>query len=385
MSYANQTTSVTNQKAAPSQAQAPLAPLTAASEMQQRSHESAGTHIDLCIAVDVHGGDVEPEVVLSGVTEALRAQDGFDVMLVGQADILHAYLTQLESQDPSLKNRCRLRESTEVIDMGDHPAQAVRTKRNSSIVQACRAVKEGSAHAFFSAGSTGAILAAATLVIGRIHGVVRPAITYIFPSEQRPLVALDLGANADVTPEMLLQFAQMGRAYAKAVVGVNEPCVRLLNIGAEQTKGSDLYQQTFALMSEELVGFDGNIESCDVFSHTCDVMVCDGFTGNILLKSIEGTAKYLGRSLKEALMQSPRTQLGALLAKPALVQLKALLNADEAGGAFLLGVRGVVMIGHGHTSERAVKNGILACAHAVKGQLVSRLDLEINSDALVVQ
>lgn len=338
------------------------------------SHDS----VSCCVAVDVHGGDCEPETVLSGVRAALEADEQLNVMLVGRPEVLNSFLEQAHRQGCVWANRCILRFATQEIEMGEHPAQAVRSKRDSSIVQGCKALKEREADAFFSAGSTGAILAAATLMTGRIHGVVRPAITYVFPSDIRPLVALDLGANADVTEEMLVQFAKMGTVYAKAVVGVSNPQVRLLNIGAEQAKGNVLYRAAYDLMSKELDNFAGNIESVDVFNHTCDVIVTDGFTGNVLLKSIEGTAKFMGRSLKQALMGSVRTKLGALLAKPALVHLKTLLNADEAGGAVLLGVRGVVMIGHGHTSSQAVKNGILACASAVQSELVQRVEAAIT-------
>ena len=321
----------------------------------------------VAIAVDAMGGDHAPDVVLEGVATALDLDPDLHVLLVGPETVVSG--VSLE--------RCTPIPATEVISMGEHPANAVRTKRDSSIVVGCRLVKEGTAAGFFSAGSTGACMAAATLVMGRVAGVDRPAIAAVIPGAERPVVLLDVGANADVKPEMLVQFALMGRAYSQVVLGVSEPAVGLLNIGEEPTKGSLLAQEAHALMAASVPGFVGNVEGRDLPRGTVDVIVTDGFTGNVALKTLEGLASVLFSQIKEVLAESVTTKVGAAMIAPSLKALKARLDPEAYGGAPLLGVNGACIIGHGSSSARAVANGIAVTTRAARGNLAERIKVAI--------
>jgi len=319
------------------------------------------------VAVDAMGGDDAPGVVTEGVAQALSLDPDLHVLLVGPESVVA----------PHASERCTPVIATEVIGMGEHPATAVRSKKDSSIVVGCRLVREGRAEGFFSAGSTGACMAAATLVMGRIPGVQRPAIAAVIPASARPTVLLDVGANADVKPEMLVQFAIMGRAYAQAVLGVDEPTVGLLNIGEEPTKGSQLAQEAHALFAADVPGFAGNVEGRDVPAGTTDVVVTDGFTGNVTLKTLEGLSATLFAELKTSITAHLHTKLAAAVLKPALRALKGKLDPDTYGGAPLLGVAGVCIIGHGSSGARAVTNGIMVAARAVRNDLTDRIAGEI--------
>ena len=237
-------------------------------------------------------------------------------------------------------------------------AGAVRAKKDSSIVVGCRLVKEGAAQGFFSAGSTGACLAAGTLVMGRIKGVARPALATVIPSPVRPVVMCDIGANADCKPEYLVQFGQMASIYAEKVIGIEHPRAALLNIGEEDTKGSQFAQEAHGLLRERLSNFAGNAEGSDILPANFDVIITDGFTGNVCLKTIEGTSKTLFKTLKSIMMSTPLTKLGALAIKGGLKQLMAQVSPDTYGGAPLLGVKGALLVGHGSSNALAVKNGV---------------------------
>lgn len=315
------------------------------------------------IVVDAMGGDDAPSVVLEGVRRALEADPELRLLLVGPEEVV----------TPLASERCEPVVATEVIGMGEHPASAVRTKRDSSIVVGCRLVKEGRAAGFFSAGSTGACMAAATLVMGRISGVTRPAIAQIIPASARPVVLLDVGANADVKPEMLVEFAHMGTAYAEVVLGVPSPSIGLLNIGEEPTKGSALAQEAHTLLAAEVQGFIGNVEGRDIPAGTCDVVVTDGFTGNVALKTMEGTAALLFGELKAVFSATVPNRLAASVVLPSLRELKDRLDPEGFGGAPLLGVKGVCVIGHGGSGIEGVANGIAAAARAVRGDLTQHI------------
>ena len=232
----------------------------------------------ITIAVDALGGDFGPSVVLPGVEAALAEQPDICVLLCGPEDVVVPFAQCHE--------RCEAVPCTQEIEMGEHPANAVRRKKDSSIVVGCRLVKEGKAQGFFSAGSTGACLAAGTLVAGRIKGVSRPALGTVLPSPVKPVVMCDVGANADCKPEYLLQFAKMATIYTRQILGVENPSVGLLNIGSEETKGSQFAQETHRLLAEQLPNFKGNCEGCDVLTGEFDIVVTDGFTGNVCLKTI---------------------------------------------------------------------------------------------------
>lgn len=312
----------------------------------------------ITIAVDALGGDFGPSVVLPGVEAALAQQQDIKVLLCGPEDVVVPFA---EAHD-----RCEAVPCTQEIEMGEHPANAVRRKKDSSIVVGCRLVKEGRAQGFFSAGSTGACLAAGTLVAGRIKGVQRPALGTVLPSPAKPVVMCDVGANADCKPEYILQFAKMATVYARQILGVENPSVGLLNIGSEETKGSQLAQETHQLLAEKLPNFKGNCEGCDVLAGTFDIVVTDGYTGNVCLKTIEGTAKMLLGELKGVFKKNALTTLAALAVKGGLSDLKASISADTYGGAPLLGVKGACLVGHGSSNETAIKNGVLMAAKIVR-------------------
>lgn len=316
------------------------------------------------ICVDADGGDDAPAVVADGVALALEADPNLKIVLVGRA-------ASIEAVAAAFPDRVEPVVTTEVIEMGDHPAQAVRRKKDSSIVVGCKLVKEGRADGFFSAGSTGACLTAATILVGRIPGVARPALATVLPAPGRPAILVDCGANADCKAEYLLQFAQMGVAYAQSFLGVEAPEVGLLCNGSEETKGNELALAAHALLAEHVPGFIGNIEGGDVLAGSCDVIVTDGFTGNVALKVIEGTAGMIFSSIK-AMMAKADPQAVAAIA-PGLGAFKKTVDPDTYGGAPLLGIDAVCTVGHGSSNAEAIKNGILACAKTVRGKLPERI------------
>lgn len=320
----------------------------------------------ITIAIDLMGSDCDPSVLVEGAMAALAQDPDLSVLFVGSADAVPK-----DSDDPRVQTLV----STQVIAMDEHPVEAVRSKKDASIVVAARAVHEGKAEGIFSAGSTGAVLTAATFGIGRIKGVKRPALAVAMPGpDAHKTVFLDLGANADVRPELLVQFAFMGRAYAQTVLGVENPSVGLLCNGSEDTKGSELALAYHTALTQADCGFAGNAESTNILGGGFDVIVTDGFTGNIALKAIEGTAKFIVSQLKLATKSSARAAVGALLLKPALKDVAALLSGDAYGGAVLLGLEAPVIKGHGSTSAEAAKNGVLTAAEAVRGNLVGKLE-----------
>ena len=317
------------------------------------------------ISIDAVGGDFAPDRILEGIDAALAEHPAVWVLLTGPAEVVEPFA--------SSRDRVEAVPTTEVIEMGEHPAAAVRSKRDSSIVVGARLVRDGRADAFFSAGSTGACMAAATLVMGRIEGVSRPAIATVIPTAGPPCVMVDVGANADCKPDNLLQFAEMGAEYASVVLGVATPRVGLLNIGEEPSKGSLLAQEAYQLLSASQPGFIGNIEGGDVPAGNVDVVVTDGFTGNVALKLLEGTSESLLEQVKVAMTSSLPNKLAAAVLKPALVRLKGRLDPDTYGGAPLLGVAGVCIIGHGSSGATAVASAIGMAVRAVEGDLTGRI------------
>ena len=325
------------------------------------------------VAVDAVGGDFAPEQVLQGVEFALASDPELRVHLTGPASVVEPFAS-------AHGDRVVATATTQLIAMDEHPATAVRSKTDSSIVVGCRLVRDNEADAFFSAGSTGATMAAATLVMGRIRGVHRPAIATVLPTTGAPTVLLDVGANADCRPEHMVQFALMGAAYASVVLGVVTPRVALLNIGEEPTKGSQLAQEAHALMAERVDGFVGNLEGHDVLTGAVDVIVTDGFTGNVALKLLEGTSSVILGQVKDALTSSVVNKAAAAVVAPSLRRVKDRLDPDAYGGAPLLGVAGVCIIGHGASNERAVANGIKVASQAVRGRLTARITETATSD-----
>jgi glycerol-3-phosphate acyltransferase PlsX len=316
------------------------------------------------LAVDAVGGDHAPDAVLEGVASALETDHGLRVTLVGPDDVVTPFCATHERAEAVV--------ATQTIGMDEHPAAAVRAKTDSSIVVGCRLVKEGRAQGFFSAGNTGAMMAASTLVMGRLHGVLRPAIATVLPTAGPPCILLDVGANADCKPDYLLQFAHMGVTYAQCVLGVATPRVALLNIGEEKTKGSQLALDSYELLTA-VPGFIGNVEGRDIPAGTADVIVTDGFTGNVCLKLMEGMSHELLSEFKKALLSSPVNKVAAVVLKPSLDALRDKLDPDAHGAAPLLGVKGLALIGHGSSGPKAIASALRVGAVSVRGGLVERI------------
>ena len=317
------------------------------------------------VVVDAMGGDDAPGVVLEGVGQAVAQDPSLTVILTGPEDVIVPFAAQ--------HGNVIAHPTTEVIGMGEHPAEAVRRKKDSSIVVGCRLVKDGEAGGFFSAGSTGACMSAATLLIGRIKGFKRPAIATVLPSPVAKVVFADMGANADCKPEYLVQFARMARVYAQVTLGIDNPSVGLLNIGEEETKGSEFAQECHRLMKEHVPNFRGNAEGRALALGGFDVIVTDGFTGNVALKVYEGVGMALLAGLKETIYSTTKSKIGGLLIKDALSKFKDELSADKYGGAQLLGCKGVCLIGHGSSNAQAICSGVLATADAIRQDMPGRL------------
>lgn len=323
------------------------------------------------IAVDAMGGDYAPAEIVRGALEAAR-ECRQEIILVGDEKKIAA---ELGSAPPP---GVEIMHAPETITMAEQPAVAVRKKKQSSIVQAVRLVKEGVAAAVVSAGSTGATMAASLLGLGRIPGIDRPAIASVLPRQGGRTVLLDVGANVDCKPHHLLQFALMGSLYTEKILGIPRPRVGLLNVGEEETKGNELTLAAHSLLRASPLNFIGNVEGRDIFAGTADVVVCDGFVGNIVLKSGEGLALALLEMLKEEVAKSLAARLGAFMLLPALRSFKQKVDYVEYGGAPLLGVNGVVIICHGRSNAKAIKNAIKRAEEAVNSNLVQAIQESIG-------
>jgi phosphate acyltransferase len=310
------------------------------------------------VAVDALGGDRAPEEVVAGAVEA--ASTDIQPILFGPAG--------LDTQGLELV------ETTQEIAMDEKPAEAVRAKPDSSLVTSCRAVGQGDADAVVSAGNTGAMLAACFLELRRLSGVARPAIAVVIPADPGPSVLIDSGANADARPEHLLQFAYMGSVFSEEVLGVRNPEVRLLSIGEEPEKGNQLTLEAHELLAKaDGLNFGGNTESRDLLRGAAAVVVCDGFTGNVALKLLEGTITTVLDALREEITSSRRGRVGGLLVRPAARALRKRLDPETYGGAYLLGLRGLAVIAHGNSSRHAIGNAIRLAARGVEHDVVGRL------------
>ena len=322
------------------------------------------TGLHLPIALDVMGGDNAPSMILEGARQAVEA--GIPVILVGR------------SADVGDTHGIALFEASQVIAMDDDPAKSVRTMKDSSLVRAAELVRDGKASAFLSAGNTGATMASALLRMGRIKGVARPAIATPIPViGSTPTVLLDAGANAECTAEFLVQFAQMGSVYARQRYGIDRPRVGLLSIGEEDGKGNSLAKEANAMLRAGAAGegvyFIGNVEGRDVMSTEVDVIVTDGFTGNVVLKTLEGGMKFFASKIFEAFLANDETKAAAKVLLPALVPLTEALDPNTYGGAMLLGVDGVAIISHGSSNALAVLNACKVARDMVTGGLVEAL------------
>ena len=327
--------------------------------------------------IDAFGGDNAPEAVIEGVCRAMREWGDFEVILTGEEARINEELAK-RSADMS---RISVINAPEVITCDEQPTIAIKRKKNSSIVAAMNVMAAGEADCLISAGSTGAVLTGATLIVRRIPGVKRPALAPVMPTPGKPFLLLDCGANSDCKPEYLQQFAIMGAAYMEGVMHVDSPSVALVNNGEEAAKGSELSKASYSLLSQTPVNFKGNCEAREIFSGKYDVIVTDGFTGNVILKEAEGLAEALFRMLKRELRSSGKTKLGALLAKPAFKSVKKTMDYTEYGGAPLLGINGGIIKAHGSSDAKAFVSAINQARLYVLGGVTEKIAAGIASVA----
>ncbi len=340
------------------------------------------------IAVDAMGGDNAPRAVVEGAVWAARDYN-VPIELVGKEDIIKEELARIQKEgiyhrrggllkflnqnikiDVS-KLDIKITHAQETIEMDEAPAQAIRKKRKSSIVLAVQAVAQGSSDAVVAAGSTGAAMGSALFGLGRLNGIERPAIAVVLPTMKKPFMFLDAGANASCTPEMLYQFAIMGSTYYKNVFKVENPRVGVLNIGEEAGKGNELVQNVYKMLDENTdnINFIGNIEGKELFHGDCDIVVCEGFVGNVALKIIEGSTTMLLDLVKQEFMSDILAKIVGLLAKPFMKRIYKRINYEEFGGALLLGVKGITVISHGRSSNYAIKNAVRVAKEAVETEV----------------
>ncbi|MGQ9598280.1 MAG: phosphate acyltransferase PlsX [Anaerolineae bacterium] len=322
------------------------------------------------IVVDAMGGDRAPAVVVDGVVQAARDLD-LEIVLVGQRDAVQAELDRHDVAGLSVT----IVHASEVIEMHEHPAAAVKAKKDSSMVVGMDLIKQHEADAFFTAGNSGGALAAALFRLGRIRGIQRPALSTIFPSQTSHgyCFLLDIGANTDCKPEYLLQFALMGSVYTERVLGIPNPRVAILSNGEEEGKGNQLVQDTVPLLKASTLNFVGNAEGKDIPWGLADVIVTDGFTGNVVIKLAEGVSKFLVDVLRQEITSRTLSKIGALLARPAFDEIKRRLDYREYGGAPLLGVDGVVIVGHGRSDALAIRNGIRVAARTAENKVLEAI------------
>jgi phosphate acyltransferase len=318
------------------------------------------------IALDAMGGDHAPSETIKGAVLAVHDNPNIEMILVGREAVI-----QRELKHHKDTSRISVFNATEVIETSEPPVQAMKQKKDSSIVKGVSLVKEGKADAFVSAGNTGALMASALFGLGRIAGIERPALAGIFPSKKGKVLLLDMGANVDCKPKHLEYFAKMGSVYSKYVLHIANPRVGLINIGEEPEKGNELTTSTYPLLKEEKsVNFTGMVESKEIFAGKIDVAVCDGFTGNLILKFGESTATFIFEMLASELKSHPLAAFAALFLIPSLFRLKKKVDYDEFGGAELLGINGVVVKAHGRAKSKAIKNAIRVAAESVEGKVV---------------
>ena len=336
------------------------------------------------IIVDAMGGDNAPAAVVQGALDAHK-KHGVDILLVGRAaEVLRAVEACGEKTLPA---GVELKDASEVVEISDDPATAFKMKKDSSLTVGLNLLKAGEGDAFVSAGSTGALLSGATLLVKRIRGIRRAAMGPVIPVLGGKAILCDCGANAECTPEYLMQFAYLGNYYAKRVLGVEKPRVALLNIGAEEEKGDALRHETYALLqaaSEEgRLHFTGNIEASDVMMGGADVVVADGFSGNVMLKSLEGTGKFLLKELKKMFLSSTKTKLAAAMVKSDMADMKKLLDPSEIGGTPFLGISRPVIKAHGSSDARAICNAVLRAKEYAESGFIA--DIEANIDAMKLE
>jgi glycerol-3-phosphate acyltransferase PlsX len=334
----------------------------------------------ITIALDAMGGDHAPRAEVEGAILAAR-ELGVKVILVGIEDKVRQELNRHRHRGVAVE----IVNATEVVTMQDSPSHAFRRKKDSSMHVATKLVRDGHADALVSAGNTGAVMTVARFVLGTLPSVDRPALAAAFPNmKEKVTVILDVGANVDSKPEQIVQFAVMGEIYYRTIWGTRRPRVAVLSIGEEEMKGNDLTREASNRLKQTSMNFTGNVEGRDVFRGDVDVIVCDGFIGNIALKISEGLVEHIGGMLKKAIKSSLTSQLGYALSKPAFDEFRKRTDYSEYGGAPLLGVRGVTIIGHGRSNPNAIKNAIRVASELVKARVNEKIDQELTAAAAVL-
>ena len=329
------------------------------------------------IALDAMGGDNAPVEIVKGAIDAIQKEPDMKVFLVGKQDIVEEELNKYQYN----KAQIEVVHASEVIETAEAPVNAIRKKKDSSIVVGMKLVKEGKADAFVSAGSSGAILVGGQVIVGRIKGVERPPLAPLIPTEKGVSLLIDCGANVDARPSHLVQFAKMGSIYMEHVLGIKNPRVGIVNIGAEEEKGNALVKETFPLLKEqEDINFIGSVEAREIPHGQADVVVCEAFAGNIILKLYEGVGAVLISKVKEGLLTSLRSKIGALLIKPALKSTLKQFDASEYGGAPLLGLKGLVVKTHGSSKAKEVSNTLAQCVIFKKQKINEKIQECIQSD-----
>ena len=322
----------------------------------------------LRIALDAMGGDHSPGEIVKGGVEAAQ-RDGMDVILVGHEDLLREELSRYGSTDSKIS----IVHASEVVAMHERPVSAVKEKPDSSIVVGVNLLKQEEAAAFVCAGNTGAVMTAAALILGRTKGIRRPALGAVFPFPTGPVLCLDLGANSDCKPSSLLQFAQMGNVYMQRIFNIESPRIGLLSSGEEDTKGSQIVQKAHRMLKKTKVNFIGNVEGRDIASGKADVIVTDGFTGNVVLKLGEGIGEMLLDSLRAAVTENPKLTEAAALLEPAFQSVIGTLDYREYGGALLFGVNGNVIVAHGRSHADAIRSAMLSARREVEKGVVEAI------------
>ncbi|BCJ99815.1 phosphate acyltransferase PlsX [Anaerocolumna chitinilytica] len=329
------------------------------------------------VAVDAMGGDYAPAQIVKGALEALRERKDIKIVLVGQEKAINAELTGIDYD----KERLSIIHAEDVITNDEAPVMAIRRKKNSSIVVAMNLVKNGEADAFVSAGSTGAVLVGGQLIVGRIKGIDRPPLAPLLPTESGVSLLIDCGANVDARASHLVQFAKMGSVYMENVVGIKNPRVAIVNIGAEEEKGNMLVKETFPLLKNcNDINFIGSIEAREIPKGGADVIVCEAFVGNVILKLYEGLGSTLIGKIKAGLMSTTKSKIGALLCKPALKETLKSFDASGYGGAPMLGLNGLVVKAHGNSTSNEIKNSIIQCITFTEQNINDKIRMHLEEE-----
>ncbi|WP_297404482.1 phosphate acyltransferase PlsX [uncultured Cetobacterium sp.] len=329
------------------------------------------------IAVDAMGGDYAPLETVKGAIQALEEMENLSIILVGKKEEIDI---ELKKYNCNIE-RISIVDAREVVEMDDDPIIAIKAKKDSSMNRMLELVKSGEADASVSAGNTGALISSSQLKLRRIKGVLRPAITTIFPGKKRDIVLMDVGANSDCRADFINQFATMGSVYYEEMFSIEKPKVGLLNIGSEEGKGNEITRQSYDLLKENKnINFIGNVESRDMMDGEVDVVVTDGFTGNMVLKTAEGVSKFVFSLLKEEINKSFVGKIGALLLKPIFKKMKNKLDSSEYGGALFLGINGISIKAHGNSSSKGIKNAIKVANKFAEDKFIERLTEVMQQD-----